>query len=365
MSKLKSLFGAAADRLQVMIDSSKALYAPLWYPQYFDVAPPQQSLTYVSAIGRARIEAAASVVDRDSATPLRTRQGLEKLSGEIPAISSMIPLKQSDYRDFLAIQSMPGVTDSEKLNQALDLIWGDVKKVGDAPHKRIDAMVLQAVSTGKIKIDITNNPDGIVTEDIDLLMPAANKKTAAVTWATAATATPLTDIEGVVNEFKQKGISFAKVQMSYALWLKFKKTKEVLDTLQAYYYGPKPGAGFNPIAISTQEKVNEYMTANKLPVIEIVDQSIGVEKDGVITPTNFFDENNCSFIPAGKIGVIKSALDIEKMRPVEHVVYADYRGVLISKWSQNEPWGEFTKGIWNAFPSLEAIDSMAIMTCVF
>jgi hypothetical protein len=365
MSKLKSLFGAAADRMQVMIDNSKELYAPLWYPQYFDVAPPQQSLTYVSAIGRSRIEAAASVVDRDSATPLRSRQGLEKLSGEIPAIREMFALKESDYRDFLSLQNLPGIDDKTKLNQALDLIWGDVKRVGDAPHKRIDIMVLQALSTGKIQINVTNNPDGIVTDDIDLLMNTANKKQGAVTWGTAATATPITDIETVVVDAKARGISFVKILMSYNLWLKFKKTKEVLDTLQAYYYGPKPGAGFNPIAISTLDKVNEYMTANKMPVIEIVDESIGVEKDGVITATNYFNENNATFVPAGKLGSIKNALAMEKMKPVQHVTYADYKGVLVSKWSQNEPWGEFTKGEWNAFPALEAIDSIYILTCVF
>lgn len=364
MGKLKSVFGNTIDKLQVFIDKSKDLYASLWYPQYFDVAPPQQSLTFISAIGRSRIEAAASIVDRDSATPLRTRQGLETYSGKIPAIRQMFALKEEDYRDFLALQNMPGIDDKTKMNQILDLIWGDVKRCGDSCHKRVDAMCLMAISTGKIKIDVTNNPDGLVHSDIDLLMPSANKKQAASTWATANTAKPITDIETVVSDAKGRGITFSEVLISYDLWLKFKAADQVQNTMLTYFYGPK-AAGSSAWAVTTLDRINEYLSANKLPVIRIVDESIGIEKDGVITPTKFFDENNASFIPAGKLGSIKNALAMEKMQPVEHVTYADYNKVLISKWRQNEPWGEFTKGEWNAFPSFEAIDSTYLLTCVF
>jgi hypothetical protein len=205
----------------------------------------------------------------------------------------------------------------------------------------------------------------VVSDDIDLLMSSSNKKQGAVTWATAASATPITDIETVVTDAKARGISFAKILMSYTLWLKFKKAQEVIDTMKAYFYGPKPGAGFNPTAVTTLDNVNEFLTANKLPIIEIIDESIGVEKDGIITATNFFDANNATFVPTGKLGSIKNALAIEKIKPVQHVTYADYNKVLISKWSSNEPFGEFTKGEWNAFPAWEAIDSCYLLTCVF
>lgn len=363
MSKLRSLFPGSSN-IQLMIDASATRYAPLWYPQYFDVAPPQTSLTYTSVIGRNRIEAAATVVSRGSKTPLRSRQGLEKLNGEIPPISEMFSLDENQYRDYLSIQSATGVSDEVKRNQMLDLVWGDVKRAGDAPHKRVDALALMAVSTGTIKINVTNNPDGAVQPDIDLLMPASNKKNAAVSWAIKETATPITDIETVVEDARGRGLSFAKILMTKTLWLKFKKAKEVVDSLIAYYYASKPAAGFNPIAVSTIEKVNEFLSANMLPIIEIVDTQIGVEKDGKVSPFEFFEANNVAFVPAGKLGVIKNALAMEQLRPTAGIDYANYNGVLISKWSENEPWGEHTKGEWNAFPALEAIDSMYILTAV-
>lgn len=364
MAKIKSLFGAYSDKLQVIIDSSKAAFAPRWYTNYFAFAPAQQSLTFTSAVGRERIEAAASIVNRDSSAPLRSRQGLEKYTGDIPAIKEKMKMTEEDYRNMLTMQAL-SVDEATKRQQLLDLLFGDVRKVGESAHKRLDIMCLEAVSTGKISLDINNNPDGLVLANpLDLLMPSANKSNAAVSWATAASATPITDIEGVIQSASSKGISFTKILMSNALWLKFKKTKEVLDTLQAYFYGPKPGTGFNPTAISNLERVNEYMTANRLPIIEIVDVPVGIEKDGVISTITPFNQNNASFIPSGILGSVKNAISIEQISPVEQVKYATYDRALISKWSENDPFGEYTAVELNAFPAFEKIDSTYILTCV-
>jgi len=364
MAKIKSLFGAYSDKLQVIIDTSKAAFAPRWYPQYFNFAPAQQSLTFTSAVGRQRIEAAASIVNRDSASPLRSRQGLEKYTGDIPAIKEKMKMTEEDYRNFLSMQSL-NVDEATKRQQLLDLLFGDVRKVGESAHKRLDIMCLEAVSTGKISLDIINNPDGLVLANpLDLLMPSSNRSNAAVSWATAATATPIADIQAVIQAASDKGISFQKILMSNNLWLKFKVTKEVLDTMQAYFYGPKPGSGFNPVAISTLGRVNEYMTANRLPVIEIVDVPVGIEKDGDISTIRPFNENNVSFIPSGILGSVKNAISIEQISPVEQVKYATYDRALISKWSENDPFGEYTGVELNAFPAFEKIDSTFILTAV-
>ena len=364
MTKIKSIFGAYADRLQVMIDNSQQKFAPTWYQQYFPFAPAQQSLTFTSAIGRARIEAAASVVDRDGGTPLRSRQGIEKLTGDIPAIKEMFKMKESDYRDWLTMQAI-GVNDATKKTQLLDFMFGDVKKVGDSAHKRLDIFCLEAVSTGKVSLSIDNNADGLVLSNpVDLLMPSTNKIDSAVSWATSSTATPIADIEGVVLSAANRGISFEKILMPKSLFLKFKKTKEVVDTMTAFFYGPKPGTGFNPVAVSTLANVNEFLTANQLPIIELIDMPVGIEKNGVISTIRPFNENNVSFIPMGPLGEIKNAISIEEIKPVGDVAYATFNRALISKWSENEPFGEWTKVELNAFPAFTAIDSVYILTAV-
>lgn len=355
MSKIKSIYGAYAESLQVMIDKSLDKFAPTWYPKYFGWATPQTQLTFVSAIGRSRIEAAASIVSRDSRTPQRSRAALEKLTGEIPAIKEMFKMTESDYRDFMTLQAL-NVDDATKKRQLLDFMFNDVKVVGDSAMKRLDIMVLEGISTGKVSLTVNNNPDGLVLADpVDLLMPADNKKTASVNWATAASAKPITDIEAVVEAASARGRSFAKMLMSRSLWLKFKKTQEVIDSLSAFYRISKG------TVTATLDSVNEYLAASGFPVIELVDENVGIEKDGVISVLKPFDQNNVSFVPAGQIGSIKNAIAIEAMRPVDSVSYATFNRALISKWSENEPFGEWTKVELNAFPAFDAIDGIFLL----
>lgn len=357
MSKVKSVFGSYADRLQVMIDSSLDKFAPTWFQKYFGWGTPQTTLNYVSVIGKSRIEAAASVVDRDSPAPLRSRAALDKLTGEIPAISEKFKMTENDYYDFLTLQSLQAVDDATKRTQLLDLMFGDVRKAGAAPLKRIDIMCLQAVSTGKIVISTTTNPDGLAMDDIDLLMPSGNKVNAGTAWSNVA-ANPLTvDIPGIITAATARGIRFTKMLMSRTKWYEFIKITEVKNYVSNFLGFKQAGT-----VLVTLENVNKIMEANMWPVIEIVDEAIGVESDGAISTIRPFADANVAFIPDGQLGTIKNTIAIEQIRPVEKVDYATYQRVLVSKWSETDPFGEWTKGYLNAFPALEAIDSIYLLS---
>jgi hypothetical protein len=353
--KINSIFGAYSQNLQAVVDNSLDRFAPTWYGKYFDFAPTQSSLTFTSVIGQSRIEAAASIVSRSSESPLRSRAKLSTYQGEIPAIKEKFAMREEDYRDFLALQALS--TDSNtKTKQLLDFLFGDVQKAGNSAHKRLDIMVLEAVSKGSISLTVDNNPDGLVLKNpMDLLMPSGNKSVATIKWDLIATSTPITNITNVVVDARSKGRSFSKILMSISTFLLMAKSKEVIDSLVSFNQLAK-GA-----SIATLDKVNEYLTANLLPVIEIVDEVVGIEKDGVIGSLNPFEGKNISFIPSGKLGVIKNALSLEQMQPVQHINYATYKNALISKWQENDPWAEFTGVELNAFPSFEAIDNVFIM----
>ncbi len=355
MSKVASIFGAYSENLQTVVDNSLDRFAPTWYNKYFSFAPTQQTLTFTSVVGASRIEAAASVVNRSSEAPLRGRGGISKYQGEIPAIKEKFSMREEDYRDFLALQAL-STSDETKKKQLLDFLFGDVQKAGSSAHKRLDIMVLEAVSTGQISLTIDNNPDGIVlTNPLDLLMPASNKSTVTNNWGTAK-ATPIADITKVVNEAQKVGRSFEKILMSRTDFLLLANSKEVVDSLVSFNMLQK-GA-----SVTTLAKVNEYLEANLLPIIEIVDETIGIEKNGVISAIKPFKEGNISFIPKGNLGVIKNAVCLEQLRPVKSVNYATYNNALISKWQENDPWGEFTAVELNAFPAFEAIDNVFILT---
>jgi len=358
MAKIQSIYGPYSAQLQTIIDTNLSRFAPTWYQNYFGWAPQQQTLNFTSVIGKSRIEAAASIVNRSSGAPLRSRNNLQRYQGEIPAIKEKFGMREEDYRDFLALQAL-SLDDATKKQQLLDFLFNDIQKAGNAAVKRLDIMVLEAVSTGMISLTVENNPDGIIlTDPLDLLMPDANKGTVNVSWGTPATAIPITDLNTVVNYALAAGKSFEKILMSRATFLKFAKCKEVVDSLISFNSLGK-GA-----SVATIERVNEYLIANLLPFIEIVDQVIGVEKDGAIISLRPFKDENISFIPSGQLGLIKNAVAIEQLSPVEHVNYATFNRALLSKWQENDPWAEFTGVELNAFPALEAIDNIYFLTVI-
>jgi len=354
--RIQSIFGRYAERLQLMIDKKLDKFAPTWFQKYFTFGNPQLELTYMTAVGRTRIEAAASVVDREADAPLRSRPNLEKYSGEVAAIKQAFKLKESDVRTFMALKNMP-VAGNSQVDQVLDLIWGDVQKSGNAAMKKLDMMCLEAVSTGKITINTTNNPDGVVYDDIDLLVPATHKDTVDILWSDKTNATPLDDIREIIQTMGAKGINYEKILISPNVLWALQKCEEVI----AFVFGITLTTDTRRI-LPTLENINEFMTANRLPYFEVVDEVVGVEKNGIITNVKPFAENVCSFIPAGGLGVIHNAYSIEQLRPVDGVSYGTYNKALISKWAQARPFAEYTQVELNAFPGLEVADQLYLLT---
>jgi len=360
MSKIQSIFGVYADQLQVVINESLAMFAPTWYQNYFDWSPTQTQLNFVQVIGAARIEAAASIVDRSSSSPLRSRAMLAKYQGEIPAIKEKFSMTEQDYRDFLNIQALNFSNQDAQKQQLLNYLFGDIQKAGSAAHKRLDIMALQAVSTGKISLTVDWNPDGIILkDDLDLLMPGDNRKQAAFKWSDKADATPIDDITKLVSDARLLGHEFAKILISPSAFLNMAHCNQTITSLISFNALQK-GA-----SVATLDKVNEYLTANLFPQMEIVNQVVGIEKDGIIKSVRPFNDANITFVPAGKIGTIKNAYCMEELRPVSDVNYGSYNHALISKWQENDPWGEFTNVELNAFPAIDLIDRIYIMNVEF
>lgn len=353
-----SILEPYASRMQVLIDSALALFDPTWFERYFAIDTPQVGLTFETIIGRARIEAAATVASRDGETPLRSRPGLDKVKQEIPVLKEMFKMSETDWRNYEIMRALQ-TTDAARRDQMLKLLFDDLTKAGNSVMKRMDIFCLQAVSTGQISLDISINPDGIVWQDpIDLLMPDSNYKTSSVSWSDTANAKPFDDIQVVVEEAKGKGKTFVKMLITPNVWYKLIKIDSVKSII-SNYIGQRQTAIMPTIA-----NVNAFLTDQGWPVFELVDQQIGIEKDGKISVIKPFDQNNVSFIPAGRLGTIKNALAVEQLRPVANVQYATFKSALLSKWSQNEPFSEFTKVEWNAFPSVDTIDNIFILTAI-
>jgi hypothetical protein len=260
------------------------------------------------------------------------------------------------------------VSDEAKKQQIINLIWEDVKFVTDSVNARIDYMVGQALSKGVISLNTTTNPDGVVPGDIDLLVSYkqatndafATGGTANRLWTDdlKATATPITDIQYLTRKFwKDYSIKFGRILMSpEKLWILLNN-----EQVQNHLKG-SAGIVTGQDALFSLNGLNAYLRAQGLPVIELIDIRVATEKDGKLTTVDpWADKKYITFVPDGDLGIIHNSLSIEQISPVQGVDYATANNVLVSKWSQTEPFGEYTRGEIAAFPGLEVASQMCIV----
>lgn len=356
MDFLRSMFGAYADAetLQAIIDKSNAKFNLPFWNKYFSVGTPSLTLTYVTALGKTRLDSAASVVSRNGKTPFRSRPNLGKLNGEIPAIKVGKTLDEDDYRSYLTLQALQ-IADATKKAQLLDLLFGDIASCVNSVNKRLDYMVLEGISTGFITVTADNNPDGIVLQNVDLLLPANQVLPVTTDWSNPLSL-PMTDLRNAMNYIIAMSKTVSKILIDNIQFQNFLLNAEVISTLKGLF---NPGS--NAKYVATLATVNQYMTAMEWPVFEIVNQVVMIEKDGKQVVYRPFRKQNVVFVPDGNLGEIKNALAIEELVPVPNVAYSKQGNITVSKWFSNEPFGEQTKAEWNAFPSFDAILNMFIM----
>jgi hypothetical protein len=347
---------AQSQNLQFLIDAAQSnLEQQSIWRNLLNVGLPQMSLNFDSAIGRERIAAAASIVDSDAPAPLRSRNKLELYKGKIPAIKEKFRMNQDDMRSLEVLRALPLAGGN---NQALiDFLNKDLQEAAVSGDKRIDLMLLQAISTLTIDVTATNNPDGVIYGTIDLLAASNQKQGVPIVWTSSTTAKPITDIENyILANNNLRGRQFGKIVMSYELWQTFRATTQVSDMLKSFFnIGKANGTYANTLA-----NVNDMFTANGWPTIEIINHVTNIEVDGKPTYVKPFDANNVAFVPAGKIGTLFNAVSMEDIHRVQNKTYAKFGPTLVSKWAESDPLVEFTGMEMNAFPSVN-VDGIFIL----
>lgn len=343
--------------MQVLIDNSlDALNQQTIWRNYLTVGIPSASLTFEAVIGRSRIEAAASIVDPGSKKPIRARNKGDVYTGKIPSIRQKFPMSEQDFRNMMMLESVIANPAARK-QELIRLIYDDISKSAVATDRRVDIMLLQALSTLQVDIGTTNNPDGVAYGTVDLLSNAYQKQGVPVVWSDATNADPFADIEAFVQKnATSRGRTFSKILIPYELWVNMKKNVKVKAALNTFW-----GYKNNALGAVTVGTVNEWLIANMLPAIEIVNYTAGIEVDGVMTTIRPFSATNVSFVPSGIIGTLENAIAVEERHPSPDVQYAMFGRTLVSKWGETDPRLEYTGCELNAFPAID-VDAVYVLT---
>lgn len=333
----------------------EAWYKRMFWTMFFPLKYTTQ-LTWESLSGSAGSPVMADVIEYNSSSPLKSRRTVAKASGDIPKIGIKRKMDERDWNDYMTLKALS--VDSNR-TAILDIVFNDVDFTYMGVLARTEFLCMQALSYGALALDANNN-NGVITEtSVDFGLPSGNKTAVGTVWSTAASATPIADIRTVVDAAEVNGhtIGFVvmdKSALNYAL-----ATTEVKDTFSTFQR-----LSSNRRNVVTLDDMNTMLDAMMLPRVVVVDSKVRFENaEHTLSSVAPWKTGYVSFVPDMNVGkVLHGPIAEENAESVAKKATMTKRDhVLISKWSELEPFGEFTKAQANAFPVFNDVDSIYIL----
>ena len=363
MDVYSSIFGELTKEVQIRIDAAtelrKRLFDQTIYERYLDWDVPTIGLNFEELIGQYNLSVAAATLDSKGKEPILGTEGLETLKQKVLTHQMSYSMPIEEYRKVLQILDSRMLTDDQKTQQLINLMWNNVSTVVKSVQSKLDIIFLGALSNkGVFTFNANNNPEGGVRGIIDYKMPPENIASVTLDWTDTNkdNVDPFEDIQGVVDAAQDK-VTFDKILMSPArlsYLLKSRKMKQVI------FGTDKSGT---PLLMSG---LNEFLRSNDLPVIETVRRITRIQDNGKLSEYKPWNDKNIVFVPAGKLGVIKNAYADNELRQEPGVTYSNYGRIRISQWGKGETDNsngvEFTKAQSLSLPVLTEINGIYSLT---
>ena len=363
MDVYSSIFGELTKEVQVRIDAATELRKRLFdqniYERYLDWDVPTIGLNFEELIGQYNLSVAAATLDSKGKEPILGTEGLETLKQKVLTHQMSYSMPIEEYRKVLQILDSRMLTDDQKTQQLINLMWNNVSTVVKSVQSKLDIIFLGALSNkGAFTFNADNNPEGGVRGIIDYKMPPENIASVTLDWTDTNkdNVDPFEDIQGVVDAAQDK-VTFDKILMSPArlsYLLKSRKMKQVI------FGTDKSGT---PLLMSG---LNEFLRSNDLPVIETVRRITRIQDNGKLSEYKPWNDKNIVFVPAGKLGVIKNAYADNELRQEPGVTYSNYGRIRISQWGKGETDNsngvEFTKAQSLSLPVITEINGIYSLT---
>ena len=299
----------------------------------------QLDFTYHQLEAELGIYTMASYVDLDSDAPLRAIQGAEIATGKIPRMKHGFVLNEKIIREQMIFASK-GAFDAAGESALMKLLFNSTDKLIGGNYNRLSMQRHQAVSTGKLTVNSTNNVGGLTSLVLDFSIPSGNITTKATTarwWTDAAYTTqgaasdPLADMVDLVEAAEDGHAPSGHLEMSKTLWRKL-KGHTVFLTSMGYVYNPEAASDAVALTYGKRLTNDELLTLleRKLgyPVV-IVDHKGVVEVFNKTTKVidfnqiDSFDADSVVYVPDGEIGTIKSVQPVKVPDPAARIAYFD------------------------------------------
>ncbi|URM37143.1 major capsid protein [Flavobacterium anhuiense] len=292
---------------------------------------------------------AADVVAMDSELPLKKRDAISTADGEITKLGMK---KQMTEKQLSDIDILINKKVENKI--IIEKIFNDAVACTMGVYEKLEYIFLKGLSTGITVIEDSENVGTGIR--IDYGYKDANKFGASVPWSDPA-AKPLDDIQRVIKAAKSKGVTSRILMMD-------QNTFDVLaanEQVRQYFAFSQNFVGTN-IPVPDLEQVNAMLQKRYKVQISIVDRTIITERDGKREVKTPWATNTIIFLETPKVGRLMYGILAEETRKSKAATYTKAGSfILIKKWSNEEPFAEYTSSQALAIPVIDAVDSIYLL----
>ena len=355
-----SLYGELTRNVQARFDAAsklnKEIFDKVVYRSYLDWDTPTTGLDFEEIIGKYNITVAAATIGENSKEPIIGSNGLETVRERVLNHAITRPMSMQDYRKILQILDSKSISDLQKKQELVKLMWGDVTWVVNGVEAKLDMIFLGALSNcGVFTFDENNNPEGGVRGELNFNQPSTNVAQSTTKWTEAnlESVDCMEDIQSVLDIAEDR-TNLGKILCSPSRISYMCRSKKMRQMI----WGNDKSAKLVQL-----KDINVYMSSNGYPEFEKIKRAVRIHKGGNSFETVFpWNANNIVFVPAGKLGTVKNAYSDNELSPESDVAYSNYGRIRVSQWHVGETKGankgEFTKAEALALPVITEMENI-------
>lgn len=287
----------------------------------------------------------ADVIAMDSSLPLKSRPAVGRASGDIPKIGMELFLNEKQLTDLDTLIAQGGTQ-----QQIVNVLFNDIPKVIGGVLERNERIFLEGLSTGVALVDTDNEGTGV---RIDYGYASANKRGVATVWSNTANATPVTDIQKLLDVADANGDVITKVLMDNTALAGLVANAEVKGNFA--FLGGMSTAAANIPTLGRAQVVNMFQDKWGID-LEIVNRTVKYQIDKTVTNLKPWADGRIVFLGSDNVGNLEHSRLAEQNHPVEGVSYETADGyILVSKYRENRPsLREFTNAQARVVPVINA-----------
>ncbi len=302
-----------------------------------------QDIEFDMILGRGGLPVSATVHALDTETQIASREAIQKGAQGLALIKRQIPITE---KDIIKINSPR--TDAE-LEMVLEKLYNDSEKMVEGVNVRAEAMRMELLSSGKIKIE-----ENGVKVTIDYKLPSGNKKS--FNWSDADTSTPLEDLETLAASIEtESGVRPTRMLTSRKIQNALCKNKSIREAVH----------GVNAAKIVTLEQLNALLNDLQLPMLATYDAKYKIEGAKGYETKRYFPENTISMFNDGLLGESIWGLTAEEVALIgsgEMETASMVGNIFVGTYTKVDPVSEWTKAAATMIPSCPYADEIGIAT---